>query len=205
MPIIGLTGSFGTGKTTVANLFAKRGAKVINADEITRALLNDNKNIIKKVAKAFPGAILSSGKVDRAVLSKIVFKHPRELKKLTDILYPEALKEVKRRISLNKRAKFIILDVPLLFEAKWDKLTDVNIVVRASRSLQFERLQKRMGLSKADILKRLKFQMPQTTKVALADMVIDNSGTLQETRQQVGVIINRLLQRSPRRGLQRTK
>ena len=195
MLIIGLTGSLGTGKSTVAAMFAKRGFKVIDADAITRSLLTENKKIIKKVAKAFPNAILKPGEVDRKQLSNIVFQNPRELHKLTDILYPEALKEVKRRIAQYKK-QHIILDVPLLFEAKWDKLSDTTIVVRASRLQQIQRTQKRMGLNKRDILDRLKHQMPLKDKCFLADFIIDNSKTLKETRAQVGAVINKLNKRS---------
>ena len=206
--IIGLTGSFGSGKSTAAALFAKRGAKVIDADIVIRRLLEQNKKIVKKVAKVFPGAILKPGRVNRKTLAKVVFQNPRELKKLTDILYPEALKEVRKQISLNKQTNryyskyepsrlqkqsgFIVLDVPLLFEAGWQKLADVTVVVRASRQQQIERLRKRSGLSKSEILTRLKLQMPMNEKIARADIIIDNRGTLKNMHRQVDAIVNRL-------------
>ena len=195
MRVIGLTGSFGTGKSTVAAMFAKYGAKLIDADAVTRALLAKNKNIIKKVAKAFSGAILASGEIDRARLATIVFQNPRELRKLTDILYPEALKEVRAKISLYKRARLIVLDVPLLFEAGWQRLADTTMVVKSTRAQQIQRIHKRMGLSKAHILNRLKSQMSQNDKCRLADIIIDNSGSLNNTRAQVNAVIDRLQRR----------
>ncbi len=191
MLLIGLTGSFGTGKSTVAAMFKAKGAKVIDADTVTRDLLLKNTKCIKKVAKSFPGAIICAGDIDRSKLAKVVFQHPRELKKLTDILYPEALKEVKRQISLYRRTQFIVLDVPLLFETGWDRLADITVVVRASRKEQVQRIQNRMGISRSEILKRLKFQMPQKEKCRLADIIIDNNGPLQETRTQVSAVFNR--------------
>jgi len=193
MLILGLTGGFGTGKSTVAAMFARRGAKVIDADAVTRVLLAKNKKCIKKVAKIFPNAILKSGEIDRRKLARLVFQNPRELKKLTDILYPEALKAVKKQISTYKRAHLVVLDVPLLFEAGWDRLADVTITVKAGRGQQIERLHKRR-IPKAEVSRRLKFQMPLKDKCRLADMVIDNSGPLQNTRRQVGAIIHRLSQ-----------
>ena len=193
--LIGVTGSLGTGKTTVAGIFAGVGANVIDADVITRDLLGKNGKCIKKVAKIFPDVILKSGDVDRAKLAKVVFQNPRELNKLTDILYPEALKEVKRQVSLYKKKPLVILDAPLLFEAGWDKLTDTTIVVRALRSQQIERTHTRAGLTKAEFTRRLKLQMPLKDKCVLADIVIDNGGTIKETRDQVSAIINRLLKR----------
>jgi len=195
MLLIGLTGSLGTGKSTVAAMFAKRGAKVIDADAIIRDLLTQNKKIIKKVAKSFSGAILENNTINRSELAKIVFKHPRELKKLTDILYPEALKVVKSLISQYKYGPLVILDVPLLFESGWNKITDTNIVVKAKKYQQMQRAQKRLKITQGDFKRRLQNQMPLKQKCDMADIIIDNSQSRMQTQKQVDVIINRLKQR----------
>ncbi len=193
MPVIGLTGSIGTGKSTVAAMFALKGVKVIDADAITRELLTKDKNCIKKVAKSFPDAILNKVKINRLKLADIVFQNPRELQKLTKIIYPEALRKVKQQIlSYKKQNPWIILDVPLLFEAGWDKLTDTTIVVKARRDQQITRVQQRMGLTKAQIQQRLKMQLPLRQKCQMADIIIDNSGTINQTRTQVSAIFHRL-------------
>jgi dephospho-CoA kinase len=196
MLVIGLTGSLGTGKSTVAAMFAKKGAKVIDADTIVRDLLTGSKKCIKKVAKTFPGVILKASTINRSELAKIVFKNPRELQKLTDILYPEALKVVKSNISRYKHESFIVLDVPLLFESGWDKITDTTIVVKAKRAQQIQRAQKHLGITRGDIMRRLRNQMPLKDKCNMADMTIDNSHDLMQTRKQVDAIINRLKQRN---------
>ena len=146
MLIIGLTGNLGCGKSTVASMFAKRGAKVIDADAVTRGLLAPGKKCVKKVAKIFPGVILTTSTINRSELAKIVFNYPRELQKLTDILYPEALKVVKSKLSRYKHESFVVLDAPLLFESGWDKITDTTMVVKAKRAQQIQRAQKRLGL-----------------------------------------------------------
>jgi len=192
MHIIGLTGSLGTGKTTVAAMFAKRGFKVIDADAITKGLLASGKKCVKKVAKIFPRVILNASTINRSELAKIVFNHPRELQKLTDILYPEALKVVKSQISQFKHESFIVLDVPLLFESGWDKITDTTIVVKAKRAQQIERAQKRLGINRSDVMRRLKNQMPLKQKCDMADIIVDNSGDIIHTQSQVDAIINRL-------------
>ena len=200
MPVIGLTGNLGCGKSTVAAMFAKKGAQIIDADAITRDLLTINRKCIKKVAKVFPGAILKTSTINRSELAKIVFNHPRELKKLTDILYPEALKVVKSLIFRYKHESFVILDVPLLFETRWDRITDINIVVKARRAQQIERAQKRLGITRKDVIRRLANQMPLKDKCNMADMIIDNSHDLEQTRAQVDTIINMLRRRrNPRR------
>ena len=196
MLIIGLTGGLGTGKSTVAAMFAGQGAAVIDADAITRRLLAADKKCLKKVAKVFPGAILNST-LDRQALADIVFRDPRALKKLTDILHPQAFKEVQKHISLNRNKPLIVLDVPLLFESGWEKIVDTTVVVKAGRAQQFDRL--RSGrLSKADIARRLRLQMPLSEKIRRADIVIDNRGTLGETRVQVNAVVDRLARRSQR-------
>ena len=196
MLIVGITGSLGTGKSTVSAMFKEHGAKIIDADAITRALISPQGKCIKKVAKNFPDTILKpSQELNRSQLAKIAFSHPLKLKKLTDILYPEALKQVKQQISQHKDAKLICLDVPLLFEAGWDRLTDVNIVVMAQRRQQVLRAKTHLGLSQADFNRRLKCQMPLKAKKALADIIVDNSQDLTKTRVQVDAIINRLLKR----------
>ena len=195
MLVIGLTGNLGCGKSTVAAMFARRGAKIIDADAITKGLLAPGKKCVKKVAKFFPGVILNSSKINRSELAKIVFKNPRELQKLTDILYPEALKVVKSQISRYKHESFVIIDAPLLFESGWDKITDTNMVVRATRRQQIERAQKRLGIAQADVKRRLKNQMPLKEKCDMADIIIDNSHGLTQTQAQVDEIINRLEKR----------
>lgn len=196
MPVIGITGGIGSGKSTVASMFAEAGAKVIDADAITRDLLKNNKKCIKKVAKNFPGVILGSGEISRPALSNIVFQHPRELSKLTKILYPEALKEIRSRIAAySKKRSLIVLDAPLLFEAGWDKMTDLNIVVNAKREEQYARAKQSLGLSRSQTLKRMKMQMPMGLKRNLADIIINNSGTIAATRHQVGAVLQRLAQR----------
>jgi len=192
MLVLGVTGNLGCGKSTVASMFAKRGAKIIDADAITRALLAPGGICVKKVAKFFPGAILNASSINRSELAKIVFNHPRELQKLTDILYPEALKVVKSQISRYKNESLCILDVPLLFESGWDKITDTTIVVKAKRAQQIERSQKRLKITRSDVMRRLKNQLPLKEKCDMADIIIDNSQGLAQTRAQVDAIINRL-------------
>ena len=182
----------GTGKSTVAAMFTKRGAAVIDADAITRELLGPKGKCSKKVAKIFPGAILNS-LLSRQALASIVFQNSRTLRKLTDIIHPQALKEVRKRVSLYKNKPLIVLDVPLLFESGWEKIADVTVVVRALRRQQFKRLKGR--LSGADITRRLRLQMPLSEKIRRADIVIDNRGTLADTRKQVDAVVDRLRQR----------
>lgn len=195
MPIIGLTGSWGTGKSTVSAMFAKEGAKVIDADHLVHEMMAPDGKCYKKVAKIFPDVILSSGLVDRAKLASIVFQDPLKLNKLTQVLYPEVLKEIKQQIKKYKRFSFIVLDVPLLFEAGWEYLADYTVTVATNQKTQLQRLKKKTGLNPVDIKRRLVFQMSISEKKSRADIVINNDGTKQQTQKIVEQIIDRLKRR----------
>ncbi|MEM7819873.1 MAG: dephospho-CoA kinase [Candidatus Aenigmatarchaeota archaeon] len=173
--IIGITGSFGSGKTTVANIFKDLGAYVIDADKIAKQLMK-NKKIKSKIKNEF-------GTINRKNLSDVVFSDKRKLLKLNKIVHPIVIKEIKNRIKKSKN-KIIVVDVPLLFEAKMEKFFDKIIVVNCDKKMQIKRLIKK-GFEKRDILKRIKSQLPIEKKLKFADYVIDNNMDIISTKKQV--------------------
>jgi dephospho-CoA kinase len=193
--IIGITGSFGSGKTTVARIFKSFGSKVIDADKIAHKVISPESKIYKKIIDAFGKNILKKNTtVDRDKLAKIVFGKKKFLSRLNNIIHPEVIRTIKDEIK-NSKAKVIVLDAPLLIEAGLEKLVDKLIVVKITREKQIKRIQNRTSLSKAEILGRIGFQIPLKDKVRLADFVIDNSGTIEETKKQAEQI-RRLLWKS---------
>lgn len=170
--IIGVTGVFGSGKTTVANLLARKGYKRINADETGHKLLN-KKDIKNKVVKEFGKGILTKGKIDRKKLKKIVFHNKNELKKLNKIIHPEIIKEIKKIIKKSK--KNIVIDGALLIEAKALNLIDKLIVVKISKKEQMKRLLKKKKYTGAEVNHILRSQLSQKEKLKYADIVVDNS------------------------------
>jgi len=173
-------------------MFGNRGAVIFNADEVVHGLLETNGPVIKAVAKTFGQAVMSSGGINRKELSRIVFDDSGEMKKLTDILFPLARKKAESFVEKHQRRKLLVLDVPLLIEAGWDDLVDKVVVVRASRAQQMERVLKRSGLKKSEVLKRIKYQMPLREKQKYADYVIDNRGSKSDTDKQVQRIVKEL-------------
>ena len=192
MLIIGLTGGLGTGKSTVAKIFAGYGAKVIDADEIVHTLMRPHTRTFKKIVERFGPDILINGLIDRRKLAGVVFQDFRKLSELTAIVHPEALRQVKRMISSfkKKNVRAVVIDAPLLIEAGWDRTVDVLVVVKANRALQFKRIQKRMHLTRSQIQRRIAMQMSMREKIRKADFVVDNRGSLEQTRKQVKEIIN---------------
>lgn len=183
--ILGLTGIFGSGKTTVAGLLRRLGARVLDADKIAHSYMAKASPVYGKIVKLFGKRILNKdGKVNRKALGGVVFNDKELLRRLNDIIHPEVISHIKEKIESSK-SRVIVLDVPLLVEAGMAKITDRLVVVRISRANQIKRLQEKLSLSRTDILKRAKCQLPQSRKVALADFVIDNDGSIEQTKRQV--------------------
>jgi dephospho-CoA kinase len=183
--ILGITGSFGSGKTTVAKIFRAGGAEVIAADRLAHRCLLPASPAYRRIVEVFGRGILGKGNaVNRAKLAGIVFNHSGLLKKLNRIIHPQVIRAIKKSIR-DSRSKTIILDAPLLVESGLMNLVDKLIVVKIDRQQQLSRLKKKTSLSEADILKRINAQLPLASKVRMAHFVIDNSGTVKETRKQV--------------------
>lgn len=183
--ILGVTGSFGSGKTTVAKIFKSFGVRVINADKIAHRVIRPGSKIYKGLVNALGENILKKDKtIDRDKLAKIVFNNKDLLKRLNRMIHPEVIRIIKNQIKTLSK-KVIVLDAPLLIEAGLRKLVDKLIVVKTTRKNQFTRILNKKSLSKIDILKRINAQIPLKYKVRIADFVIDNSGTINNTRKQV--------------------
>lgn len=187
--ILGITGSFGCGKTSVARMFRKLGASCISADNIYHGLIKPESPLYKKIVSFFGSEILKkNNEIDREKLGRIVFDKNVALKKLTQITHPVIIKRMKTECSKLKRAKanrIIAIDAPLLIEAGLIEMVDKLIVVKISRKTQIARCRKHWGVPGDGVIKRIRTQIPLTEKVELADYVIDNNGTLEQTRKQV--------------------
>jgi dephospho-CoA kinase len=182
--VIGLTGSFGTGKSTVAGFLKRFGAAVIDADKIAHQVLGRRSRVYRRIIRAFGRGILGgSGNIDRKKLAEIVFSDSRSLQKLNAITHPEIIRLIKKKLSSVKRG-VVVLDAPLLLEAGLRNSADLLVVVKASQNTQVRRLQKEQ-FSKKDVLRRIKQQIPLKEKILTADFIIDNNGTLHETKKQV--------------------
>jgi len=183
--ILGLTGSFGSGKTSVAGFFKSFGAKIIDADRIAHSLIKPQALVYKKIVHTFGRGILNQDKsINRHKLGRLVFNNKDLLKKINKITHPEIIRMIKGKIKAAP-AGIIVLDAPLLIEKGLEKIVDKLIVVTISRDKQIERIRGKTGLGKGDILKRIKAQVPLGRKVRLADFIIDNNGTRKETKEQV--------------------
>jgi dephospho-CoA kinase len=182
---LGLTGSFGSGKTTVARIFRSYGAQVLDADKLAHGCIARGTPAYERIIHTFGKGIIKKNRIiDRNKLAEIVFNNINLLIKLNNIVHPHVLRIIKSKINSSK-SNVTVIDAPLLLEAGLDKIVDKLIVVKLNLSQQIKRIQKRTALKKADILKRICSQIPLRQKVSIADFVVDNSGTIQETKKQV--------------------
>ena len=196
MSVIGITGSFGSGKTVVANMFRQKRVTVLDADKIAHNLMRSGNVCFEFIVDYFGEGILKKGEIDRRILGDLVFRNKKHLKKLCSIIHPEVIKEIKNEIRVlkeEKRFKNVAIDVPLLFESGLDSLCDFVVVVRASQKEQIKRIQKKADLTKAEILRRIKMQMPMKKKIKKANCVIDNTKTLKQTKKQVEALCQKVL------------
>lgn len=185
MPIVGLTGGFGTGKSFVAGLFKKMGAEVIDADRIAHRILKKGSVTYKRIVAVFGSSILNTGgSINRKKLGKIVFGGKKKLSRLNRIIHPVVIGGIKDKIRESKN-DILVVDAPLICETGILRFMDKLIVVKASRQKQIDRCIKKFSIRKKDVCKRMACQMPLKTKIKKADYCIDNNGTRKETEIQV--------------------
>jgi len=185
MKVIGLTGSFGTGKSFVALIFRRLGARVIDADSIAHALIGKGEPAYNKVVKVFGKGILrADGSIDRRKLAKIVFRDKKKLDGLNSIIHPGVLRDIRDTLKKYGNDDIIVIDAPLLVEANLAGSVDKLVVVKCSVKKQMDRCAKKFRIEKEEILKRIKRQIPIKKKILMADFVIDNNGPRARTRNQ---------------------
>lgn len=196
---IGLTGSIATGKSTVTNMLKELGAFVIDCDKTARDVVAPGTRGIAKIEAAFgKDAIGADGSMDRVYIGDLVFRNPEMKKRLENILFPlifEALDAELLRLEREGATPVVFLDMPLLYEVKYDSYVDEVWLVYVPFEVQLSRLMKRNGYTKEEALLRIHSQISVDKKKSLAQQVIDNSGTLEDTKEQVRSLWERLQMR----------
>jgi len=194
---VGLTGGIGSGKSTVSRSFARLGAQVLDADEVARELVLPGKPAWTKLRQTFGSEFFHpDGRLNRSKLRRLVFADPEQRGRLNAIVHPEVMREIDLRsgqLTSSVKDAVVLVDVPLLLEVGVAHRFDKVVVVYASESVQIKRLMQRDGLSREEASQALSVQMDLREKVEQADFVIDNSGTLEETQNQVGQVWRELL------------
>jgi dephospho-CoA kinase len=196
MKVIGLTGNIGCGKSVVARMFEELGARVIDADLIARLVVEPGEPAWNEIVQTFGEAILNSdGTINRGKLGEIVFNDKEKREALNRISHPRIIERIKELIEefRKENVEVVIVEAALIVEKGGVKpLINDLIVVTADEEAQIRRLIERNALSREEALSRIKSQMPLSEKVKYATYLIDNSGTLDETRKQVEEVWKRI-------------
>jgi dephospho-CoA kinase len=184
--LVGLTGGIGSGKSTVSALLAERGAEIIDADRIAREVVLPGTPAWCKIRDHFgPEVLLADGYIDRAALAGKVFADPAKLALLNQITHPEIFARIADRLEeLHGRDVVVVLDAALLLETGLAQRVDMVLVTHSPKELRVERLAVR-GLGSQQTKARMASQLSEDERIAHADLVIDNSGSLEDLVEQV--------------------
>ncbi len=199
MLVIGLTGNFGTGKTTVSQILAELGAAIIDADKLGHELLRPATESYGEIVTAFGKSVLkSNGEIDRNKLGKLVFTDTAALNRLNRIMHPRIYEIVKRKIEeyLQAGTQIVVVEAALLIEADWTSLVDLVDqvwVTTAPEATIVRRLKGQRGLEEEQILARLQAQMPAEEKAKRADVVINTDCPFDELRKKVTELWHNLI------------
>ena len=190
---IGLTGSIATGKSTVSLMFEDFDIPVIDADKLAREVVYPGEEAYQLVVDTFGEAILREDKtLDRKLLGEIIFTDEAKRQQLNRIVHPAIRKKMieKRDVLIAGGAAFVVLDIPLLLESKLEHFVDKIMVVYVDEKIQLQRLMARNDYTEEEALQRIRSQMPVKEKAQLADAIINNNGSKNETFKQLEKIIN---------------
>lgn len=187
--IIGLTGGIACGKSTVARMLVERGAHLVDADVIAREVVLPGSPVLDEVVRQFGQPILNvDGSLNRKKLGAMIFHDDQAKRKLEAILHPpirKILRERMEHLEQEHPKDLVVVDIPLLYESGLDSMFEEIMVVYIPRQLQLERLMQRDHIDQVAAEARLRSQWPIEEKLARGDVIIDNSGSLHETRQQI--------------------
>jgi len=188
MIVLGLTGSIGMGKSTVARMFAEEGVPVFDADAVVHRLQGPEGALVSEIEAQFPGTT-GAGGVDRGALAERVLAEPEKLKRLEALVHPAVARARAAFLADHAQAPLVVLDIPLLFEKGGAELVDRIAVVSAAPEVQRARTLARPGMTSEKLERILAYQMPDAEKRARADFVIPTDCSLDETRASVRHIL----------------
>jgi len=193
--IVGLTGSIASGKSTVAGIFRELGACLIDFDVLAREVVQPHLKAWKGIVEHFGTEVLNEDlTLNRQRMAEMVFNDPAKLEKLNEVVHPAVFEEGKRRLEEIRKidpGAIVVKDTPLLLETGYQALVDKVVVVYAAEENQMRRLIDR-GLNPGEAERRIRAQMPLSEKVKRADFVIQNDGSLEQTRRQVETVYQAL-------------
>ncbi len=199
---IGLTGGIASGKSTVVSMLRQYGAAIIDCDIIARDVVLPGSDGLRAVVRTFgTQALLDDGTMNRAYIGSVVFNNPAKKEELENILFPLIRQEIRTQIAQLEKAgeAVVFLDMPLLFEVKYQSYVNEVWLVYVDAATQLTRLMARNGYTKDEALARIRSQFPIDKKRSLSQVIVDNTASLEKTEEQVKAAWNQLLLRMDKR------
>lgn len=198
LPVIGLTGGIGTGKSTAARYFQELGALIIDADRVGKEIADSNPEVKEKIKFEFGRNFFDSkGNLKRKELGNLVFANNKELQKLNNILHPLMIKIIEEKVQkdiFSNKYKMIIVDAAIIFELNQEKKFDFIVTVSSNKDICRKRILKKNGISSENFEDRFNSQINPEIKEKKSDYVIKNNGTINELRNGVNGIFNEILE-----------
>ena len=184
MKSIGLTGGLGSGKSTALKVFYDLGANILDADNIAKHLLQSDPELGKRVREIFGDDCYMDGELQNAVLAERAFSSPENQRQLNELVHPRVRRQVETYLKACRSLPgVIIIEAALLFEAGFQDVVDISVLVTADEDTRIRRSRMRKRQSESDIRRRMALQMPESEKRRLADHVIENNGDEAELRK----------------------
>lgn len=181
---VGLTGGIGSGKSTVSSIFSGLGVPVIDADQIARSLVEPGTDALSKLTAHFGEEILNQGQLDRRRLRELIFTDEAAKKWVEALLHPLVKREILSRADQQDSA-YVVLEIPLLFEAGYQNLLDRVLVIDVPPALQVDRVVSRDEVPQSQVESVIRAQISAKARLKQANDVIDNTGSLEQLREQV--------------------
>ncbi len=205
MLLVALTGNYGMGKSTVLSLLRKFGISTLDADKIVESLLR-KKEILKKIRHLMGDTVFNeNGSLNKKLVAEVIFKKPLLRRSIEDLFHPIVFEKIKDFVEkMNAHDKILVIAVPLVYERGYENRFDKTIVVNTTEETALTRLEMN-GVPRKDALLRLKAQLPIAEKMKRADFLIDNNGTLNDTKIQVQNLYKKLLKEAEDGNNKRTR
>ena len=197
MKVIGITGGIGSGKSTVSNIIKNNNFPLIDCDEISRELTQNDDAVLSEISRCFGDSVFDdNGNLLRQELANIVFSDSSKKKILEDIVVTRIFEIVRDDLSKHRSlgTKLVFIDAPLLIETGLNRLCDICVLVTADIETRINRVEKRDGINRDRVLERINNQMPESEKKAVADELIDNSGSIEDLNNSVERLINKYVE-----------
>ena len=189
MVIIGLTGGIGTGKSTVAKILRELGAKILDADQVARKIVEPGQPALNEIVKHFGKKVLTSkGELNRPYLAQLIFNDPEKREVLNQITHPAIGDYLVKKIERLKKAEpnsVIVLEIPLLIEAGMEQMVDKIWITEVDEKLQLERVMKRDGLTYEDAVRRIESQISSEERKSYGDAIFDTGKNLEELKEDI--------------------